>query len=344
MRTEAEKSGERRRVPRSRVLLPLSSLKKVHERWSVRLDLEAFDIAELYRRGMTRGAEVWRQGMPEWRPLLTTPELARLLRHARTPLTPAAPPVQEAWEPETQLPKPPRLPFGFVPEASVDSARPSTIAPLALEADEPAPASERKSFRNRTLERVAVAAGAFLVAWLVRGALRPRPAPEVAAAQVASASAALCEPVATAQTTSAGPPIVLLSDLPVLSGRGSSATRSGSETRAASAETRASSASAHALRSSSNASSGNAAGSASAPSRADLVSALSQVARAAAGCGERPGPVRVVVTFGSSGVAKHIQVSGSDLQGEVRSCIFSAASRARVPAFTGDPVTVSKTL
>jgi len=37
-------------------------------------------------------------------------------------------------------------------------------------------------------------------------------------------------------------------------------------------------------------------------------------------------------------------VSGADLPAPTRSCIFGAASRARVPAFSGDPVTVAKTL
>jgi hypothetical protein len=75
-----------------------------------------------------------------------------------------------------------------------------------------------------------------------------------------------------------------------------------------------------------------------------LQEALAQVARAASGCGERGGPVRVVVTFANSGVARSIQVSGEDLPAPTRSCMIGAASRARVPAFTGDPVTVAKTL
>jgi hypothetical protein len=68
------------------------------------------------------------------------------------------------------------------------------------------------------------------------------------------------------------------------------------------------------------------------------------VANAASGCGERDGVVRVVITFGNSGVARSIQVSGKDLPSQVRSCITGAASRARVASFSGAPVTVSKSL
>jgi len=80
------------------------------------------------------------------------------------------------------------------------------------------------------------------------------------------------------------------------------------------------------------------------PSRAELVSALSQVGRAAGSCGERSGPVRVIVSFANSGVAKSIRVSGENLARETRSCLIAAASRARISPFSGDPVTVSKTL
>jgi hypothetical protein len=86
------------------------------------------------------------------------------------------------------------------------------------------------------------------------------------------------------------------------------------------------------------------AASGSGPSRADLIGALGRVAGAAGGCGERGGAVRVVISFAPSGVARSIQVSGKDLPSQTRSCIIGAASRARVPAFSGDPVTVSKTL
>jgi hypothetical protein len=80
------------------------------------------------------------------------------------------------------------------------------------------------------------------------------------------------------------------------------------------------------------------------PSRGDLLTALGRVAGAASGCGEHAGPVRLVMSFAQSGVARSIQVTGSGLSAQTRSCIIAAASRARVPAFSGEPVTVSKTL
>jgi hypothetical protein len=80
------------------------------------------------------------------------------------------------------------------------------------------------------------------------------------------------------------------------------------------------------------------------PGRDALASALGQVARSAASCGDRGGPVRVLVSFANSGVARGIQVSGKGLPSSTRSCIISAASRARVPAFEGPPVSAAKTL
>jgi hypothetical protein len=80
------------------------------------------------------------------------------------------------------------------------------------------------------------------------------------------------------------------------------------------------------------------------PGRAELVAAMNQVASAAASCGERTGPVRVQITFGESGVARSVRVSGEGLTPQLRSCISSAASRARVSAFSGEPITVAKSL
>jgi hypothetical protein len=126
---------------------------------------------------------------------------------------------------------------------------------------------------------------------------------------------------------------VALSDLPLLCSKPSlSATRASGEHRQAPAHGSSESASSEGTSSS------------GAPTRASLVAALSEVAAAAAGCGEREGPVKVVLTFGPSGVARSIQVSGKDLPSGTRSCIARAASRARVPAFEGDPITVGKTL
>ena len=306
------------------------------ERWSVKVELGDDEIAKLYGQGMARGAVVWKKGMLEWRPLLITPELSGLLRRTRmTTLTetPSLPTLAQLAAPldEPTLPRAARVPFEPPPELLEKPAVPS-VAPTALDV-EPSPS---KAQPRRPIELALVAVGAFALAWLGHAALNPRSpaaappaAPPVAAAQATPAPA--CEPAATPTTltSSSGIPTVSVADLPLAGAKGVSAT----------ALTSTSSGSGRVARSSvSNASSGGR------PSRTDLVAALSQVALAAGSCGERGGPVRVVVSFANSGVARSVQVSGADLPSTTRSCMIGAASRARVPAFTGEPVTVSKTL
>jgi hypothetical protein len=314
------------------------------ERWSVRLELGDDDIAKLYGQGMTRGAVVWKKGMVEWRPLLITPELGGLLRRTRTTLieSPPAPPIAE----EVTLPRPPRVPAIAEVEGrplqlplaesapppsppSAEAGRYASVAPAAFDV-EPA----RRSGR-RGVELAAVAVAAFSLAWLTHSRFQASSAPvPVSAASVAApASAPACEPTAPARSdsasTSSGIPTIAVADLP-LAGRGASANvlasmapspRSGTTGSRAAREVDS-----------------------SRPSRSDLVAALGQVAHAAGSCGERGGPARVVITFAPSGVARSIQVSGSALPSQTRSCIIAAAARARVPAFSGEPVTVSKTL
>lgn len=309
--------------------LTVPRLPQGNERWSVRLELADDEIAKLYGQGMTRGAVVWRKGMVEWRPLLITPELSGLLRRTRTTLTdvPALP--LPSWVSAPPLPRPARLPSGIGAAALADApVTPTTVAPMAMDVAEPTPVKSR-----RTVEFAAVAAAAFAIAWIGHGRMASHPqsasvAPPPAAVAAAPAPApTACEPSTSAATTSThsssvGIPTVSIADLP-LAGTATSASWSRSGSR-------------------SSARVGTSNG--SAPTRADLVNALAQVAHSAAGCGERGGPVRVVLSFASSGVARSIQVSGQDLPATTRSCIIGAASRARVPAFSGDPVTVSKTL
>jgi predicted Zn finger-like uncharacterized protein len=76
------------------------------------------------------------------------------------------------------------------------------------------------------------------------------------------------------------------------------------------------------------------------------VAALNTAASAASSC-KRPGgptgPGRVSVTFAPSGRATNATVSGGSYGGTpVGGCIASVFRSARVPAFSGDPVTVSK--
>jgi len=309
-------------------------VRPAEERWSVRLELADDDIAKLYGQGMTRGAVVWKKGMEEWRPLLITPELSGLLRRTRTTLTEL--PDLPTWpSPDAPLvlPPPPRLPSSLPPpatvvprttEISVAPAQPTTVAPMAMDV------AEAPSKARRPIELVAVAVAAFALAWIGHAKLGGKttvaapPAPRA----VAAAAAPQCEPPPAPPARSQGSsiPTVSVADLPLAGAR--AATPSG--VTPANVSSRASLA-----RASSND---------SGPSRAALVSALGQVARSASGCGERGGPVRVVMTFAGSGVARSIQVSGQDLPSATKSCIIGAASRARVPAFSGDPVTVSKTL
>lgn len=303
------------------------------ERWSVRLELGDADIAKLYGQGMTRGAVVWKKGMVEWRPLLVTPELTGLLRHTRTTLTPSLPPLPSWVDAPPTLPRPPRVPTSTLPPAmEALPVTPTTVAPIAMDVEPP-----RKA--RRPIELVAVAVAAFTVAWIAHGVLKKKPSEPSAdfsappAVLAAATPAPACEPPKVEPTRSATPsstiPTVSVADLPLAGARGGAVAASYSGPVASRATSRASA---------STSSSGGP------PARADLMNALGGVARAASGCGERGGPVRVVLSFANSGVARSIQVSGQDLPASTRSCIIGAASRARIPAFTGDPVTVSKTL
>jgi hypothetical protein len=288
----------------------------------VQLELADEEIAKLYGQGMTRGAVVWKKGMVEWRPLLVTQELTGLLRRTRTTLTTSTP-LPSFAEMPAQLPRPPRVPSSIPPALAPSSVGPTTVAPTSMDV-EPAPRKTR-----RPVELAAVAVAAFAVAWIGHGSLRKSPAapalPMAAAALTSSAPACEPRPVEPARsvTPSSTIPTVAVADLPLAGAKGSSVVaalgRSSGTSRSASASD-------------------------GGPSRGDLMNALGQVARSASSCGERGGPVRVVVSFAPSGVARSIQVSGQDLPAATRSCIIGAASRARVPAFSGEPVTVSKTL
>jgi hypothetical protein len=78
--------------------------------------------------------------------------------------------------------------------------------------------------------------------------------------------------------------------------------------------------------------------------RAQLVHALSRAAQSAQSCGPGPVHAQVVATFGPSGVARGIHFGAAAPPRPLRSCVLNAVARIRVPAFVGEPVTVSKTL
>jgi hypothetical protein len=312
----SEASASEARVSRP-TLLPAPQ-----DRWSMRVELKDDEIARLYAQGLTRGALVWRAGMPEWRPLLITPELSRLLHSTPIALRSVSDPMLED---EVTLPRSARLPSWTIPDDAATEPRNAvpTVAPSTLDVTPTvAPPARRR------VELLGVAALGFGLAWFARGGDEP---PHPAAALAALAAPAPTTPPqahsATVQASSGGIPIVALTDLPML-GRGAALVATPTS-HAAARRARAS----QPVRSSGDG-----------PTRAELTSALNQVASVASGCGERGGPVRVVIAFAPSGVARSIQVSGKELPSQVRSCIIGAASRARVASFSGDPVTVSKTL
>lgn len=327
-----------------------------NELWTVKLELGDEDIARLYGQGMARGAVVWRKGMVEWRPLLITPEFKTLLR--RTRLTP--PPVPPAPEPAPALsappdaltlPRPARLPESMMPPEFIERLPISTLAPTSADFEPPAPRA------RRPLELAAVAVGAFALAWIGHATLSDGSSGNAnlsaaAAAPAPAAAPAACEPTTLAaeapHTEKSGIRTVSLADLPVAAGRGGGSAAAHAAIPSAPSHASVSravrSAPAAAPVAHEPAPAAVAAPPPEAPSRSDLVAAMSQVARASSSCGERGGSVRVVVTFANSGVARSIQVSGEDLPASTRSCIIGAASRARVSAFTGEPVTVSKAL
>jgi len=285
------------------------------DRWSVQLELSDEEIAKLYSQGLTHGAVVWKKGMAEWRPLLITAELADLLRRTRRALTQAPLPATAG-----ALPRPARLPSDFPAELANRPVTPITVAPTAIDVP---PAKPRRS-----VELAAVALAAFALAWLGRDRLAMRShgadGAEQSAAVTSAPLAPICEPAnATARVAAAersNIPTLSIADLPLL---GAASPASGTHARIKGPRAQPSDAG---------------------PGRAQLLAALSQVARSASSCGERGGPVRLVMSFGSTGVARGIRVSGSDLPAATRSCIIRAASRAHVPAFSGDPVTIGKTL
>ena len=76
-------------------------------------------------------------------------------------------------------------------------------------------------------------------------------------------------------------------------------------------------------------------------------SALAAAAGAAAGCrkeGDPPGVARVLVTFAPSGRATTAMVEGRLAGTPTGSCVANAMRSAKVPAFSGKPTTVAKTV
>ena len=76
------------------------------------------------------------------------------------------------------------------------------------------------------------------------------------------------------------------------------------------------------------------------------VAALSTVASQCTACRRLDGPKgsgKALVTFAPSGRVTGVQITGGNFQGsKVGSCVAGVFRRAKVPSFSGDPVTVAK--
>jgi len=70
--------------------------------------------------------------------------------------------------------------------------------------------------------------------------------------------------------------------------------------------------------------------------------AVGNAARSATSCGESPQSGRVAITFSTSGAVRSVQMEEPFAERDVGACVLRAMGRARVSAFTGEPVTVRK--
>lgn len=372
-------------------------------RWKIQLELAPSEIAFVYRKGLTRGAEVCRRGTHEWRPLVTTPELrealasraslaemieaspamtlsqtlaindptlAALFLQRRAPQLPkSAPPPPPAvarsvapppLQPRAVLPKPlatsepPPMTFTTTAETippppraprfeSISDTEDTKLMPLRS-----APARLSRVLAQRAIVHarpfeLSLVAGLAIVSTLLVTAVTLRF--ETPRMNTLVGSAPHSPPNSAAESHTAAPPaaapmstipVVPVVDLPVEAGRGamlasiapSSAVLGG---HPSSATARAPSAASTPTTPSVG------------PDRAALARALGGAAAAARNCGEGPVSAQVVVTYAGSGVARNIHFA-SPPPVALRSCVLNAVARSRVAPFTGDPVTVSKTL
>lgn len=80
------------------------------------------------------------------------------------------------------------------------------------------------------------------------------------------------------------------------------------------------------------------------PDRAAIAGAVNRASGAARSCGSGPENGQLVVTFAPSGSAQSIQLLKPFSNRDTNACVLRAMSRARVPAFIGEPVSVRKSL
>jgi hypothetical protein len=81
-----------------------------------------------------------------------------------------------------------------------------------------------------------------------------------------------------------------------------------------------------------------------APSRAAVSQAVGRAASAAASCDTSPNDGKVAVTFAPSGAVQSVSLVKGFGDASVNGCVLRAFGRARVPAFSGEPVVVRKSV
>lgn len=335
-------------------------------RWKVRLELKSSEIARAYRHGLAHGAEVRQSDWQEWRPLLATPELrAALLR------SPSEPELEQRYPPHgstitltqtlatqtlaindptlaalllerpaslprpaTVPPPPPpiampsallvRLPLDTIPDSEITLPLPTRAFPEPALESPPSEPDLRVLHASRLELAVAAAlavVGTLLVMLLVQSRLHwgeARAPISEHAPRVRSALPAAAPRAAAPAVVQAAFPVVAVHDLPVERGIFSASNMSPSSSRRAPRSVGA--------------------------SRSEFARALSRAAAAARSCGTGPVHAQVVATFNPSGVPRAVHFAGSTPPPALRSCVLGAVARARVAPFTGEPVTVAKSL
>lgn len=80
------------------------------------------------------------------------------------------------------------------------------------------------------------------------------------------------------------------------------------------------------------------------PDRESMTKALSLASASASTCSDGPEKGRVAVTFSPSGSVQGVRLVQSFGDASTNSCVLRAMGRAHVTPFSGDPITVTKTL
>ena len=80
------------------------------------------------------------------------------------------------------------------------------------------------------------------------------------------------------------------------------------------------------------------------PSRTEVTNAVKRAASGAASCDSGPQDGIVTVTFAPSGAVQSVSLVKGFGDATLNACVLRAFGRARVPAFSGEPVKVRKAL